>query len=93
MNNALILSSLYNRNMKSIIVSGVSGGMGLATAKKLIENGYHVFGLDIKAPKETLDNLTFIKTNLRDNKSISSAYIEISHQTKEIEAIVSMAGI
>ena len=79
--------------MKSIIVSGVSGGMGLATAKKLIETGYHVFGLDIKAPKETLDNLTFIKTNLRDNKSISSAYIEISHQTKEIEAIVSMAGI
>ena len=75
------------------VLSGVSGGMGLATAKKLIANGYHIFGLDIKAPKEELDNLTFIKTDLTDSKSINASFIEISHAVKEIDAIISMAGI
>ena len=79
--------------MKYVILSGVSGGMGLATCKKLIENGYHVFGLDIKAPKEEIKELTFIKTDLRDAKSIEASYIEVSHKAKEIDAIISMAGI
>ena len=79
--------------MKYVILSGVSGGMGLATCKKLIENGYHVFGLDIKAPKEEIKELTFIKTDLRDSKSIEASYIEVSHKVKEIDAIISMAGI
>lgn len=79
--------------MKSVVLSGVSGGMGLATAKKLIANGYHVFGLDIKAPKEELKELTFIKTDLRDLRSVEASYIEVSHKEKEIEAIISMAGI
>lgn len=79
--------------MKSVVLSGVSGGMGLATCKKLTESGYHVFGLDIKAPNEEIKNLTYIKTDLRDIKSIESAYIEVAHQIKEIESIISMAGI
>ena len=79
--------------MKSVVLSGVSGGMGLATAKKLIESGYHVFGLDIKAPKEEIKELTFIKTDLTDLRSIEASYIEVSHKTKEIDAIISMAGI
>ena len=79
--------------MKYVVLSGVSGGMGLATCKKLIENGYHVFGLDIKAPQEEIKELTFIKTDLRDAKSIEASYIEVSHKAKEIDAIISMAGI
>jgi len=88
-----IFTLLYNRRMKYVVLSGVSGGMGLATAKKLIESGYHVFGLDIKAPKEEIKELIYIKTDLRDSKSIEASYIEISRKTKEIEAIISMAGI
>ena len=84
---------LYNNGMKAIILSGVSGGMGLATAKKLITNGYHVFGLDIKAPKENIANLTYIKTDLRNIKSIEASFIEVSQNCKEVEAIISMAGI
>lgn len=79
--------------MKSIVLSGVSGGMGLATARLLTQNGYHVFGLDIKEPAEQLDNITFIKTDLRDIKSVERAFIEVNNSTKQIEAIISMAGI
>ena len=81
-----IFTLLYNRSMKYVVLSGVSGGMGLATAKKLIESGYHVFGLDIKAPKEEIKELTYIKTDLRDLKSIEASYIEVSNKVKEIEA-------
>lgn len=79
--------------MKYIVLSGVSGGMGLATAKLLISHGYHIFGLDINAPKEDLDNLTFIQTDLRDSSSIEKAYKQIEKETKEIDAIINMAGI
>ena len=40
--------------MKNVVVTGFSGGMGLATTKKLIENGYFVYGLDIKEPNAKL---------------------------------------
>ena len=79
--------------MKYVVLSGVSGGMGLATAKKLVTSGYYVFGLDIKEPKEKIDNLTFIKTDLRDMESVKSAFELVKKTTSEIESIISMAGI
>lgn len=36
--------------MKTAVITGVSGGMGLATAKRLVHEGYRVFGLDIHRP-------------------------------------------
>ena len=56
--------------MKYAIFSGVSGGMGLATAKILSENDYFIYGLDINKPAENINNLKFIETNLRDIDSI-----------------------
>ena len=79
--------------MKYIVLSGVSGGMGLATAKELTKNGYYVFGLDIKEPSETIENLQFIKTNLREVESINNAFNEAKKVTNELEAIISMAGV
>ena len=82
-----------NSKMNSILLTGVSGGMGLATAKKLTSNGFRVFGLDIKEPKEKIDGLTLIKTDLTDIYSIKQAYALIHKETEELDAIISMAGI
>ncbi len=79
--------------MKYVVLTGVSGGMGLATAKKLTTDGYHVFGLDIKEPKETIEGLTFIKTDLRDSSSINNALEIVKQTTMELDAIINMAGI
>lgn len=38
-------------DMKTAVITGVSGGMGLATAKKLLQEGWVVFGLDIREPE------------------------------------------
>lgn len=80
-------------NMKYVVISGASGGMGLTTVKKFAGNGYYVFALDIKEPSENVDNVCFIETNLRDYKSIESAVKEISKVTPEIDLIINMAGI
>lgn len=79
--------------MKYVLISGSCGGMGLATVKKFIDNGYFVFGLDIRNNEYTNDNYLFIKTNLRDNDSIKNAYDIIKDKTSELDAIISMAGI
>ena len=79
--------------MKYVVLTGVSGGMGFATAKKLIENGYYVFGLDIKQPEKEIDHLEFIKTNLRDQGSVEKAFKKISKNEVKLDAIISMAGI
>ena len=67
--------------------------MGLATAKKLLENGYHIFGLDIKEPEFKHEELTFIQANLRDASSIEKAYAIVKEKAEELDAIISMAGI
>ena len=79
--------------MKYIVLSGASGGMGIATSKRLTENGYFVFGLDIKEPKESFDNFEFIKTDLRDSKQVEEACKKILSVTNEITAIINMCGI
>ncbi len=79
--------------MKYIVLTGSSGGMGLATTKKLASEGYHIFALDIKEPIEQINNVTFIKTNLRDLNDIKHSFDEVKKITSEIDAIVSMAGI
>ena len=78
--------------MKSVVLTGVSGGMGLITAKKLTEQGYHVFGLDIGDITLPFDGLTFIKTDIRNLKDIENAFKFVSKETNEIDAIISMAG-
>ena len=78
--------------MKKVIISGYSGGMGLETTKKLTNNGYFVYGLDIKSPEAELENSKFIKTDVRDLESIKNAFEIISKECNEIELIISMAG-
>lgn len=75
---------------KVVLITGVSGGMGLATAKKFISNGYKVYGLDIVEPKEKLDNLSFIKTDLTKENEVISAKEKINER---LDAIINTAGI
>lgn len=79
--------------MKYIVISGSSGGMGLQTVKKFTSDGYFVFGLDINEPNQEINNFKFIKTNLREESSVINAFNEVSKITKELTAIINMAGI
>ena len=77
---------------KAVLITGVSGGMGLATAKKFIANGYHVFGLDINEPKEEIESLSFIKCDLTKEKEVIDSFNIIKEETKQLELIINTAG-
>ena len=79
-----------NYMSKSVLITGVSGGMGLATAKKLISLGYQVYGLDIKEPTEQLEGLSFIKADLTKLEEVESAFNKVN---EELDAIINTAGI
>lgn len=78
---------------KAVLITGVSGGVGFATAERFTLEGYKVFGLDICEPKDALDCLTFVKTNLRDESEVKKAFDVAKENGYQFDAIVSTAGI
>ncbi len=80
-------------NNKAIVLTGSSGGVGYAITQKFIDNGYHVFGLDIKEPKENLEGLTYIKSDLRKEEDVVHAFNIVKESGYQIEYIISAGGI
>lgn len=78
--------------MKNILITGVNGGMGSATAKKFIENGYIVFGLDIQN-KCSIEGVNYYQCDITDDTRINEIAADISNKINSLSAIISMAGI
>ena len=80
---------------KSAIVTGVAGGIGYATAAKLLDNGFSVTGMDI-APemgRELKGDFTYFSGDLSragDRKALIDA--AIAHCGR-IDALVNVAGV
>ena len=77
--------------MKTILITGVLGGMGSATAELLIKNGYNVIGLDVKDGGDL--PFVYFKTDLTKEREIQRTYEEIKKNTPQIDAIIHFAGI
>ncbi|MGN0989392.1 MAG: SDR family NAD(P)-dependent oxidoreductase [Eubacteriales bacterium] len=78
--------------MRSILITGASGGMGSATAELLKEQGYRVFALDLKVcePKE---NIIPIEADITSEESIKAAFEAVRDHTDSLYAILHFAGI
>ncbi len=78
--------------MKNVLITGVAGGMGNATATLLENKGYNVYGLDYKKPVGEF-NWQYFKCDLTDMNSVKHAYEEISAQLDSpFNAIIHFAG-
>lgn len=90
--------------MKKVLITGVSGGIGSATALKFIENGYFVIGTfnngeeSIKEFKNLLikkglsDYFFAYKCDFLDKESIDNAFRNIKKDFKYIDVLVNNAG-
>ena len=76
---------------KVCVVTGVSSGMGEATAKVLLSLGAKVYGLDMNSPK--VKNLTsFIKCNLAHKKDIDEAFKIIPDHVDSFFGVAGLSG-
>ncbi|MFK7802547.1 MAG: coniferyl-alcohol dehydrogenase [Anaerolineae bacterium] len=77
-----------NLKNKTIVATGISSGIGAATAKLLKERGATVIGLDLNVTTENCDQ--FIQIDLSKEASIISACSQIKGG---IDSILNIAGV
>ena len=83
---------LINRKtMKTVLITGVLGGMGNATAKLLLDNGYKVIGLDVKDASNL--PFTYFKTDLTNLHDLENTCGEVEKIVPKLDAIIHFAGI
>ena len=78
--------------MRTAIITGAAGGMGRACAKRLLEEGWTVWGLDLREPAD-LPGLRFQPVDLTDGDSVAEAARVLTEAGVRTDCILHMAGI
>lgn len=81
--------------MKIALVTGVAGGIGFATAKKLLENNVAVVGMDVadNIPVELIGEFTYFKGDL-SSQADREAYVNTAlSKYGHIDILVNVAGV
>ena len=83
---------------KTALVTGGASGLGEATVRKLVANGYSVAILDMNEERgkeltAELKNTIFIKCNVADEKNVESAVKETVKAFGPLHVVVNSAGI
>lgn len=73
---------------KTIVITGVSSGIGGETARLLRQQGARVIGLDRNDPSITLDG--FVKADLSEQAAIDAAFAQLPAQ---FDALCNIAGV
>lgn len=80
--------------MKTIIITGASRGIGLATAKKFITEGWRVIGTYLNTPIALAhENLISLRYDQGDFENIIKTADQIKNIVPEIDALVNNAAI
>jgi len=79
---------------KVALVTGCNGGIGFATVKKFLENGWSVVGMDV-APEsiEKLDGFVYVQGDLSKGEDRESFIGEAVKAFGKIDALVNVAGV
>lgn len=88
---------------KLALITGANKGIGLETAKQLLEKGFYVYlgsrnlqnGLEAveKLKSEGFNNVEAIQLDVTHEKSVLSARIEIGKKAKSLDVLINNAGI
>lgn len=76
--------------MNTLLITGGSSGIGLATVQYFTSKGWHVFELSrtgVSSPK-----VTHVYCDVTDELSVQAALTEVMSQTNHLDAVISNAG-
>jgi len=89
--------------MKKALITGANKGVGLETARQLLNNGYYVYlgsrtlenGQTAveKLKEDGLDQVEAIQLDVTDDQSVQKAKEYISSQTEVLDVLINNAGI
>jgi NAD(P)-dependent dehydrogenase (short-subunit alcohol dehydrogenase family) len=77
----------------SVLVTGASSGIGAATAARLAERGFQVFGTSRSPERQSLPGVRFLALDARDETSVASAVAQLLASVPRLDAVVCNAGI
>lgn len=91
----IFFNRLSSNDKKKVLITGVSKGIGLALAKRLLSVGYLVEGTTKIGYIENvqLENFHPIALDVTNIKSVKKAYQEISDRFDQLDIIINNAGI
>jgi NAD(P)-dependent dehydrogenase (short-subunit alcohol dehydrogenase family) len=75
------------------IVTGVSGGIGEATARALQAAGYRVFGTYRRPPATRSPGIEYLACDVTSDGSVSAAVAEVLTKAGRIDLLVNNAGV
>ncbi len=78
---------------KIVLLTGVSGGLGSAIAKKLSSKGYKVYGTSRNPIESTNQDFIPVQMDLTDSASISRVVKNLIAKEKKIDILINNAGI
>ena len=80
--------------MKTVIITGASRGIGLATAKRFLAEGWRIIGTYLNTPIPLQDNnLISIQYDQGNSESISKTADQIKGIAPRIDVLINNAGI
>jgi len=81
-------------NSKVVVITGVSSGIGRATAEQFARQGCRVFGTVRNTAKaQAMPGVVLIEMDIRDETSIERGIQSIVAQTRRIDVLVNSAGV
>lgn len=77
---------------KTVLITGASRGIGLATAALFAQKGYTVYGTSRQPQAETLNGFTLLKLDVRDNESVKAGVEAIISRSGRLDVVINNAG-
>lgn len=75
--------------MRSVVVTGSSGGLGQVLVGELLAKGHRVLALDCEKPSQNLDGVTFVHLDLADFPAVTKA---LRNRETEVGAVIHCAA-
>ena len=76
-----------------VVITGVAGGIGQATAQAFADEGWHVVGVDLRREDELPEVHHFIQADVASEDASQRVFAEVEEQEGHIDALVNNAAV